>query len=75
MLGWLMQRAAVAVALRCADGANNFDILFHEISIPLPSILVFVPTNSVSRFHEFSRFFLWDQSPVFTNSHSRFHEF
>ena len=62
MLGWVMQRAAVAVALRCADEVNNFDILFHEIYLPLPSILVFVPTNSFSRFHEFSRSFLWNQS-------------
>ena len=75
MLGWLMQHAAVTVAPRCADGVNNFDIPFHEIYLPLPSILVFVPTNSVSRFHEFSRSFLWNQSPAFTNSHSRFHEF
>lgn len=75
MLGWVMQRAAVAVAPRCADGVNNFDIPFLEIDLPLPSILVFVPTNSVSRFHEFSRSFLWNQSPAFTNSHSRFHEF
>lgn len=75
MLGWLMQHAAVTVAPRCADEVNNFDIPFHEIYLPLPSILVFVPTNSVSRFHEFSRSFLWNQSPAFTNSHSRFHEF
>ena len=75
MQGWLMQHAAVAVAPRCADEVNNFDIPFHEIYLPLPSILVFVPTNSVSRFREFSRSFLWNQSPAFTNSHSRFHEF
>ncbi len=75
MQGWLMQHAAVTVAQRCADGVNNFDIPFHEIYLPLPSILIFVPTNSVSRFHEFSRSFLWNQSPSFTNSHSRFHEF
>ena len=67
MLGWVMQRAAVAVALRCADEVNNFDILFHEIYLPLPSILVFVPTNSFSRFHEFSRSFLWNQSAHPTN--------
>ena len=41
MLGWLMQHDAVTVALRCADGVNNFDIPFHEIYLPLPSILVF----------------------------------
>lgn len=74
-LRWLMLHAAVAVAPRCADGVNKFDIPFHEIDLPLPSILVFVPTNSVSRFYEFSRSFLWNQSPAFTNSHSCFHRF
>lgn len=56
-LRWLMQHAAVAVAPRCADGVNNFDIHFHEIYLPLPSIQVFVPTNSSSCFHEFCRSF------------------
>lgn len=55
MLGRVMQHAAVADAPRCADGGNNFDIHSHEIHPPLPSIQTFVPTNSVSRFHEFSR--------------------
>lgn len=57
MLGRLMQHAAVAVAQRCADGVNNFDIPFHEISLPLPAVLVFVPTNSNSCFHESCRSF------------------
>ena len=52
-----MQHAAVAVAPRCADGVNNFDIPFHEISLPLPAVLVFVPTNSNSCFHESCRSF------------------
>ena len=56
-LRWLMQHAAVSVAQRCADGVNNFDIPFHEIYLPLPSILVFVPTNSNSCFHESCRSF------------------
>ena len=56
-LRWLMQHAAVAVAPRCADGVNNFDIHFHEIHLPLPAILVFVPTNSSSCFHESCRSF------------------
>ena len=75
MLGWLMQHAAVAVAPRCADGVNNFDIHFHEIYLPLPSILVFVPTNSVSRFHQFRYSFPSIQIPVSTNLVVPFHEF
>ena len=57
MLGRLMQHAAVAVALRCADEVNNFDIHFHEIYLPLPSILVFVSINSNFCFHGFCRSF------------------
>lgn len=57
MLGRLMQHAAVAVAPRFADGVNKFDIHFHEIHLPLPSILVFVPTNSSSCFRESCRSF------------------
>ena len=74
-LRWLMQHAAVAVAPRCADGVNNFDIHFHEIYLPLPSILVFVPTNSVSRFHQFRYSFPSIQIPVSTNLVVPFHEF
>lgn len=74
-LRWLMQHAAVSVAPRCADGVNNFDIHFHEISLPLPSILVFVPTNSSSCFHGCCRSFPRIRIPAFTNSHSHSHEF
>ena len=72
---WLMQHAAVAVAPRCANGVNNFDIHFHEIDLPLPSILVFVPTNSVSRFHQFRYSFPSIQIPVPTNFVVPSHEF
>ena len=75
MQGWLMQHAAVAVALRCADGVNNFDIPFHEIYLPLPSILVFVSTNSVSRFHQIRYSSPPIQIPVFTNLVVPSHEF
>lgn len=74
-LRWLMQHAAVAVALRCADEVNQFDIHFHEISLPLPSIQTFVPTNSVSRFHQFRYSFPSIQIPVPTNLVVPFHEF
>lgn len=73
MLGWLMLHAAVTVAPRCADGVNNFDIRFHEIYLPLPSILVFVPTNSVSRFHQFRYSFPSIQIPVSTDVVVPFH--
>lgn len=75
MLGRLMQHAAVAVALRCADGVNDFDIPFHEIYLPLPSILVFVPTNSSSCFHESCRSFPRIRILAFTDSVVPFHEF
>ena len=73
-LRWVMQHAAVAVAPRCADGVNNFDIHFHEIHLPLPAILVFVPTNSVSRFHQFRYSFPSIQIPVSTDVVVPFHE-
>lgn len=57
VLRMLMQHAAVADASRCANGVNNFDIHFHEIDLPLPSILVFVPIDSNSCFHESCRSF------------------
>ena len=75
MLGWLMQHAAVTVAPRCADGVNNFDIPFHEIYFPLPSILVFVPTNSSSCFHESCRSFPLIRFPVSIKSGIRPHRF
>lgn len=75
VLRWLMRHAAVADASRCADGVNNFDIHFHEIHLPLPAILVFVSTNSVSRFHRFGRSFPRIQIPASTNPNSRFHRF
>ena len=74
-LRWLMQHAAVAVAPRCADGVNNFDIHFHEIHLPLPSILVFVPTNSSSCFHESCRSFPRIRILASINSGIRFHRF
>ena len=74
-LRWLMQHAAVAVAPRCADGVNKFDIPFHEIDLPLPSILVFVPTNSSSCFHESCRSFPRIRILAFTDSVVPFHEF
>ena len=74
-LRWLMQHAAVAVAPRCADGVNIFDIPFHEIYLPLPSILVFVPTNSVFRFHQIRYSSPSIQIPVFTDVVVPFHEF
>ena len=75
MLGWLMQHAAVAVAPRCADEVNNFDIPFHEIYLPLPSIQVFVPTNSSSCFHESCRSFPRIRILASINSGIRFHRF
>ena len=75
MLGWLMQHAAVAVAPRCADEVNNFDIPFHEIYLPLPSILVFVPTNSSSCFHESCRSFPRIRFPASIKSGIRSHQF
>lgn len=75
MLGWLMQHATVAVAPRCADGVNIFDIPFHEIYLPLPSILVFVPTNSSSCFHGCCRSFPRIRILAFTDSIVPFHEF
>ena len=74
-LRWLMQHATVAVAPRCADEVNNFDIHFHEIYLPLPSILVFVPTNSVFRFHQIRYSSPPIQIPVFTNLVVPSHEF
>ena len=75
MLGWLMQHAAVAVAQRCADGVNNFDIPFHEIYLPLPSIPIFVPIDSNSCSHEFCRSFPRIRILAFTDSVVPFHEF
>ena len=74
-LRWLMQHAAVADALRCADGVNNFDIHFHEIYLPLPSILVFVSINSNFCFHGFCRSFPRIRILASTNSNIPFHEF
>lgn len=74
-LRWLMQHAAVSVAPRCADGVNNFDIPFHEIDLPLPSILVFVPTNSVSCFHQIRYSSPSIQILASTNFVVPFHEF
>lgn len=70
-----MQHAAVSVAPRCANGVDNFDIHFHEICLPLPSIQVFVPTNSSSCFHESCRFFPRIWILAFTDSVVPFHEF
>lgn len=74
MLGWLMQHAAVSVAPRCANGVNNIDIRFHEISLPLPSIQVFVPIDSVSRFHQIRYSSPSIQIPVSTDFIVPFHE-
>lgn len=76
-----MQHAAVAVAPRCADGVDNFDTHFHEIHLPLPAILVFVPTiqvpvstDVVVPFHQFGFPLLSNQIFVPTDSNFCFHE-
>lgn len=75
MLGRVMQHAAVTVALRCADGGNNFGIRFHRFRHSFPRNLSPASINSGIRSHQFGFPLPQIFSFLSMESVSLFHEF